>query len=122
MQSITLQFRQQQITATRADGVSVTAACDAEAPALSANEHLSVALGSCIIASLLPILERHAIDPGLLQIDIAAIEELETGLDLAILLPSLEPALQLRLRRATERCPVKRALSVPVRLEWRTQP
>lgn len=97
--------------------ILVTGCGNGSGDAFSATELLLASLGSCIAASIAPLLERHgearnlAIDlqlagaslPGLIKVDVRV--------------PQADEALALRCRRAAEKCPVLRSLAAPVEIE-----
>lgn len=75
---------------------------------------LLAALAACIGASLEPLLARHGLRERL-HIAISADETIRV----TIILPSAARPLLSRCERAAERCPVRRALAVPVAFDWK---
>ena len=108
------------IRATRADGALVESCCG-DGAAFSATELLAAALGSCIAASLAPLLARHEQDERALRITVARRgRSVNDGFDIQVALPASDALLQARCRRAAENCPVRQALAVPVTFNWNT--
>ena len=115
MQEIVITWNDSTLTATRADGVSLASACADSHDALSATQLLAASLGSCVAASLVPLLSRHGADPAGLCITLRGLgDALEQGFALIIALPPVDDALRQRCERAARACPVRRALAVPV--------
>lgn len=109
------------VSIQRADGATASSACESGRDALSASELLAASLASCIVASLAPILERHARDASALHVRVAPrAGALLDGLSVAITLPGLPADLAARCRRAAEACPVRRALNIPLDIDWYT--
>ncbi|HEX7047257.1 MAG TPA: OsmC family protein [Gammaproteobacteria bacterium] len=119
MHEIAITSHEKMLQVTRADGVSLSAGCDGNADGFSAIELLAAALGSCIGASLTPLLLRHGASDSQLRVTLRPRgEALEHGLIVVIALPSMDDALRQRCRRAVAVCPVVKALNIPVELHW----
>jgi len=122
MRSFTIGLARDIVEIRREDGIHLQAACDGTAHA-SATELLAAALGACIAASLAPLLARHGIEPEHLHLAVAARGgQFADGLAVTIGLPACDAALLERCRRAATRCPVHRALDVPIDLDFDIPP
>ena len=121
MKPVAVTFSDTLLNVARADGVRIASACDARHPALSATELLAAALGSCMAASLQPLFVRHHLDLAALRITVSARNtSLEEGFAVSVQLPPCDDDVLRRCERAVEGCPVKRALSIPVAIDWMT--
>jgi|SRR5690606_23855011 len=119
MQEIVITWNDSALTATRVDGISLTSACGDSREALSATQLLAASLGSCIAASIVPLLSRHGVDPAQLRITLRAPAEMtESGFAVVVALPPVDDALRQRCERAARACPVRRALAIPVDIRW----
>lgn len=100
-------------------GGRLTAACARGAPGFSSLELLQAALGSCMAASITPLLARHGADAARLCVTVAAKDtSLAHGLAVGITLPGSDSKLLLRCKRAISLCPMLQALNIPVDIHW----
>lgn len=119
MHELAVTLNKKTLVVTRADGARLSAACDGNADGFSATELLAAALGSCITASLAPLLSRHGASREQLRVTLRPQSQaLEHGLIVVIALPSMDDALRQRCSRAVAACPVYKALNIPVELHW----
>lgn len=119
MQQLFISFNDSQTNIRRADGVAINSACGLSTSALSASELLAAALGSCIAASLAPLLARHALDVSTVQLGVEPqTAEIGDGLRVQLHVPACDEKILLRLQRAVEHCPVRQALNIPVTFDW----
>lgn len=121
MQQLFINFNLDQANIRRADGMAINSACGQadSALALSASELLAAALGGCIAARLAPLFARHALDESSAQIIVEPQKsEVTDGLRVQLSVPSCDEKILLRLQRAAEQCPVRRALDIPVIFDW----
>lgn len=109
---------QGQACASTPDGRRVDVACDtASVPLLSSRELLLTSLGSCLVASIEPLLKRHELHTGKLQVHLRYTGQ-DSAINAHVTLPTLPEALLPRLQRAAANCPVRKALALPVTIEW----
>lgn len=118
MQEISVRVTGDTLAIRRADGVTIESACGTDNAALSATELLAASLASCITASIMPLLSRHGAGAAGLGIVVAANDPLARGFDVRIALPACEDELLARCKRAVAKCPVLRALNIPVDIQW----
>lgn len=119
MHELALTLDKEKLLVTRADGVAMESACAGGSRAFSATELLGASLGSCMAASLRPLLARHGADCGRLRVTVRLRDDaLEQGFAVAIALPPVNAALDVRCRRAVAACPVIRAMNLPIDIHW----
>lgn len=119
MQDILVTSNGRQANIRRADGVEIAAACGDNGQSLSSAELLAAALGSCVAANLMPLFERHALNPAALQIALRPQSNgLEAGFNIQVRVPSCSADILTRLQRGAERCAVRQSLNIPVTFHW----
>lgn len=99
-------------TTIRRDDLALDAGC--EPGMLGASDLLLAALAACLGATLEPLLTRHDVDESV-HIAVRGGAQLLA----VITLPRRARNLQERCERAAARCPVARALAIPVVFEWK---
>lgn len=103
--------------ASTPDARHLAMACNtASAALLSSRELLLASLGSCLAASIEPLLKRHEVQTA--GLDIHLQYEGAAAIAVNVTLPLLPGALLPRLQRAASNCPVRKALALPVTIEW----
>lgn len=104
--------------ASTPDARQLAIACDtASAALLSSREMLLASLGSCLAASVEPLLKRHEVPATGLRIHLQY-DSAHSAISVRITLPPLPETLLPRLQRAAANCPVRKALALPVAIEW----